>query len=107
MNLPIKDENIFVYNPDHNKRYKFKTLHRIDWVQLNDSLDDLWSDYLPSRLALQRLQSFARAHQRKREAAREATGKPQPAKPVIVYTSRRGVREVQQEMILIDMFRKE
>eukprot|EP00039_Didymoeca_costata_P026694 m.16421 g.16421 ORF g.16421 m.16421 type:complete len:782 (+) comp5696_c0_seq2:137-2482(+) len=90
-----------VYVPAPNKRYFFKELHRFDWAQL-DTFDpdqtDLWADYLPSRMGLWRLREFVQAHQ----AEREAKGLVSPSAEIL-YVSRSGVREVQNQDILIDM----
>jgi tetratricopeptide (TPR) repeat protein len=92
-----------VYEPSVAKRYHFDKLHRIDWVQLdtNDQdvshQPDLWTDYLPSRTALQRLREGALQHQEERTA----NGLARKFPPVI-YVARSGVREVQAQAILIE-----
>ena len=94
------------YEPGPQRRYKFKTMHRIDWVQL-DTEDpeqhDLWSEYLPSRIGLEKLKAFARAHQQKRAADRAKKSKTKnKITPSIVYVARSGVRAINNIDILTD-----
>eukprot|EP00038_Savillea_parva_P027749 m.61258 g.61258 ORF g.61258 m.61258 type:complete len:795 (+) comp8013_c1_seq1:131-2515(+) len=87
------------YTPGNGKSYHFSTLHRIDWVQLNtDDPDnnDLWSDYLPSRIALFKLRDTARRHQASRPSSIKMRSRP------VVYICRAGVREVTSEEMLLD-----
>lgn len=98
--IKLKHEPI-VYEPSISKRYHFEKLRRIDWVQLDNTdpdQSDLWSDYLPSRTALQRLRVGAFEHQ----ADRKARGLSRKYAEVI-YISRHGVREVEMEEILIGL----
>ena len=101
--IKLKQEPI-VYEPSISKRYHFDKLRRIDWVQL-DTIDpnqsDLWSDYLPSRTALQRLRVGAFEHQADRKA--RGLGKKYPE---VIYISRHGVREVEMESMLIELLEK-
>ena len=97
-----------IYDPKMGKRYKFKKLHRIDWVQLNNDdpeQNDLWSDYLPSRLALDRLREAAAAHQAARRAKAKAKAPPRQY-PEVIYLGRHGVREVAEEQILVKMLQR-
>ena len=89
-----------IYEPKINKRYKFKKLHRIEWMQLNkddEDQNDLWSDYLPSRLAIERLREATLAHQAKRATK---------IYPEVIYLGRHGVREVGEQEILVGMLKK-
>jgi len=105
--LGIKPEQEpMVYQPASNRRYKFKTLHRIDWVQV-DTEDpdqhDLWSDYLPSRHGLFKLRQRIREHQQQR---RESGTHTNSDAPKVVYVSRSGVRAVNNENILVNYLEK-
>ena len=99
-NIKLKHAPI-IYEPSISKRYHFDKLQRIDWVQLDTGdgdQSDLWSDYLPSRTALQRLRVGAFDHQAGRKM--QGLGKKYPE---VIYMSRHGVREVEMEEGLLDL----
>eukprot|EP00054_Salpingoeca_dolichothecata_P026414 m.188814 g.188814 ORF g.188814 m.188814 type:complete len:426 (+) comp25649_c1_seq17:1169-2446(+) len=100
LDLPSRKPHV-IYAPARRKRYFFKKLYFVTWVQLDkDDPDqnDLWSDYLPPRLGLNLLRSAA-----DRIAAKS---KGKLGQNTIVYVGRKGVREVKNEDILTDLLKK-
>lgn len=99
--LGIKLKNAPIeYEPGLGRRYHFDTLHRIDWVQLNTEdpeNNDMWSEYLPSRIAITTLRNKVRAHQAQRKSKKKFQSKP------VVYICRAGVREIKSEEMLLKM----
>lgn len=89
-----------IYNPSSDKSYHFNKLHRIDWVQLDKDdpfQNDLWSDYLPSKFALQALRVKALSYLSTRTHSPKKAGS-------IIYVGRAGVREVLNQDIMLEDF---
>ena len=71
LNITFKLEPV-EFIPSPNKRYLFKKMYRVDWVQHNQTdlqQNDLWSPYLPSRYAILRARAFVLQRQDARQAA--------------------------------------
>ncbi len=91
------------YEPGPHVRYHFATLHRVQWAQpvpaaVDPEQNDLWSDYLPSRVALSALIAWLPAHAH--------APAPAPQRAPVVYLTRSGVRAVLHEELVVAALRR-